>query len=787
MIKQFLILCFALSCSLVLQAQSQRELIQKAKSMGVSDSQIHSALKGQQSASGKQSTTQQTRAVATHSMQVSPIDALRLDTMKVDQADIAKVDLTEVVFGREIFRQKGLTFAPTMNIATPANYVLGSGDEVRIRIWGNSEQNIVQNISPEGQVFIENLGPVKLGGLTVEAAEVRLKNELAEIYSGLGDGSIMASLSVGQTRSIKINVVGEAFMPGTYTLPAFSTIMHALYAAGGVNEIGSLRSVKLFRNNKEVSELDVYDFLLAGVSSTNARMEDGDMVMIAPYESLVQTRGEVKRERIYEMRSGESLAALLKMAGGFNGAAYSERVKVERMDGEARAIKTIKKGNFDSFEMMDGDMLTVDEIAEKYDNRIIVEGAVWYPGDYELGTGVSTVKELVEQAAGLKGDEFLGRAQITRVNPDFTETIIAIDIRGIMNGTEPDVALMKDDLLYIPAITDLRKEYTIKVSGAVNTPNDSIPFRSNMTVEDAIIVAGGLTEGAAAVNVDISRRVKDPKSTNTPSRIVEVFTVTLQDGLTLSKDGEPATLEPFDEVYVRFSPGYRKQEVVSISGEVLFKGDYVLKGVNSRLSDVVRDAGGVTSMGYVKGASLIRKMSEDEQRKVKVILNMAASSQSEGKDSVAVNMSDLQTYSVGIDLEKALKKPGSTDDIVLHDGDRLVIPKQQSTVKISGSVIYSNSVTYTPGMSVREYLRQAGGYSDYARKYPIVIYMNGKVASTRKVFIFFKRYPKIEPGCEVLVPSKRAKDRMSTPEILGITNSSISLAALITSMMNNLK
>ena len=717
--------------------------------------------------------------------------APRLDTMLVKQPDMTKTDMTKTdladeVFGREIFRQKELTFAPAMNIATPKNYVLGSGDEVRIHIWGNSEQNIVQNISPEGLVFIENLGPVKLGGLTVEAAEVRLKRELTEIYSGLDDGSITASLSVGQTRSIKINVVGEAFMPGTYTLPSFSTIMHALYAAGGVNDIGSLRSVKLYRNNKEVSVLDVYDFLLDGVSSTNARMEDGDMVVIAPYESLVKARGEVKRERIYEMLNGESLEDLLNMAGGFNGSAYSERVKIERMGGESREIKTVAKDKFDSFVMVDGDILTVDEVAEKYDNRITVEGAVWYPGDYELGEKVSTVRGLVEQAAGLKGDEFLGRAHITRINPDFTKTVIAVDIRGIMSGTAPDVALVKDDSLYIPAITDLRKEYTIKVFGAVNTPNDSINFRSDMSVEDAIIMAGGLTEAAAVVNVDISRRVKDPKSTSTPSRIVEVFTVTLQDGLALNKDGESVILEPFDEVYVRYSPGYRKQEVVSIKGEILFKGDYVLKEVNSRLSDVVRDAGGVTTTGYIKGANLIRQMSEDEVHKVKMILDMAKGAQSDGKDSVAVSMADMKTYSVGIDLEKALKNPGGPDDIVLRDGDVLTIPKQQSTVKIDGGVIYSNSVTYTPGMSVKDCLRQAGGYSDYAYKRPIVIYMNGQVASTRRVCIFFKHYPKIEPGCQVLVPLKRVKDR-TTGEILAITNSTIAMAAMVTTLINNIK
>ena len=564
-----------------------------------------------------------------------------------------------------------------------------------------------------------------------------------------------------------------------------------MYAAGGVNEIGSLRGIKVYRNSKEVAKLDVYDYLLNGKYNTNIRLEENDMVIVSPYDQLAVVRGKVKRNRIFEMKKGETLQQLLNMAGGFTGDAYKKDVRIKRKADSRYQIATVTEDKYPTFAMMDGDSLLVDSVIPFYENRLTVTGAVWRPGEYELNGAVHTVKGLINQAAGLKGDEFTGRAQITRLNPDFTTTVIALDIRGILNGTSPDIELKPEDILNIPSLFDLREPYTIKVSGAVNYVDTVLPYRNNLTVEDAIMMAGGLKESAATVNVEVARRIKDTKTYENSNRTAEVFNFELNDNLGLiSVDGKNSnsvfTLEPFDEVYVRFSPGYQEQQVVKVDGEITFSGDYVLAEKNSRLSNIIAKAGGITPDAYVKGASLKRQLTEDEMRRLETLLQLSSNKQS--RDSVALSLENIKNYSVGIDLEKALANPGSAHDVVLRDGDELYIPQLQSTVKINGAVTYPNSVTYTEGMSVGNCLSQAGGYNDIARKYPIVIYMNGKVATTKKCFIFFKRYPKVEPGCEIVVPTKTQRDRKtSLAEVLSIASSTTSMAAMVTSIINTMK
>ena len=664
-----------------------------------------------------------------------------------------------------------------------------------INVWGDSELNLKLKVSPEGTILIPNLGPVSVSGLTIETAENRIRQELGRIMSTLSgdtDGAnTFVSVSLSQIRSIKVNIVGEVVAPGTYTLPSFATLFNALYAAGGVNEIGSLRGIKVYRNSKEVAKLDVYDYLLNGKYNTNIRLEENDMVIVSPYDQLAVVRGKVKRNRIFEMKKGETLQQLLNMAGGFTGDAYKKDVRIKRKADSRYQIATVTEDKYPTFAMMDGDSLLVDSVIPFYENRLTVTGAVWRPGEYELNGAVHTVRQLVDQAAGLKGDEFAGRAQITRLNPDFTTTVIAVDIRGILNGTASDMELNPEDQLSIPSLFDLREPYTIKVSGAVNYIDTVLPYRNNLTVEDAIMMAGGLKESAATVNVEVARRIKDTKTYENTNRTAEVFNFELNDNLGLiSTDGKKSdtvfTLEPFDEVYVRFSPGYQEQQVVKVNGEITFAGDYVLAEKNSRLSDIIAKAGGITPDAYVKGASLKRQLTEDEMRRLETLLQLSANKQS--RDSVSLSLENIKDYSVGIDLEKALTNPGSAHDVVLRDGDELYIPQFQSTVKISGAVTYPNSVTYTNGMSVKSCLSQAGGYNDIARKYPIVIYMNGKVATTRKRFIFFKHYPKVEPGSEIVVPAKTQQDRRtSLAEILSITSSTTSMAAMITSIINTLK
>ena len=779
-----------------LSAQVPQDLIDKAKAAGMTDEQIRREMNKRMGQSGTEQATRTASEAVVTDRTVTLSEGKEMPSLDAQrEANRPVGDLSGTVFGREIFSNKNLSFEPNLNVPTPKGYVLSAGDELLINVWGDSELNLKLKVSPEGTILIPNLGPVSVSGLTIETAENRIRQELGRIMSTLSgdtDGAnTFVSVSLSQIRSIKVNIVGEVVAPGTYTLPSFATLFNALYAAGGVNEIGSLRGIKVYRNSKEVAKLDVYDYLLNGKYNTNIRLEENDMVIVSPYDQLAVVQGKVKRNRIFELKKGETLSQLLNMAGGFTGDAYKKDVRIKRKAGSRYQIATVTEDKYPTFAMMDGDSLLVDSVIPFYENRLTVTGAVWRPGEYELNGAVHTVRQLVDQAVGLKGDEFAGRAQITRLNPDFTTTVIAVDIRGILNGTAPDMELKPEDQLSIPSLFDLREPYTIKVSGAINYVDTVLPYRNNLTVEDAIMMAGGLKESAATVNVEVARRIKDTKTYENTNRTAEVFNFALNDNLGLiSTDGKKSdtvfTLEPFDEVYVRFSPGYQEQQVVKVNGEITFAGDYVLAEKNSRLSDIIAKAGGITPDAYVKGASLKRQLTEDEMRRLETLLQLSANKQS--RDSVALSLENIKDYSVGIDLEKALTNPGSAHDVVLRDGDELYIPQFQSTVKISGAVTYPNSVTYTNGMSVKSCLSQAGGYNDIARKYPIVIYMNGKVATTRKRFIFFKHYPKVEPGSEIVVPAKTQQDRKtSLAEILSITSSTTSMAAMITSIINTLK
>ena len=622
------ILCFFCSLySILAIAQVPQELLDKAKAAGMTEEQIQQEITKRLNSSGtKQSVIPASEQPVTDRIMITneipPIDIQRKDNTSEDS-------LKNQVFGREIFSNKNLSFEPNMNMPTPRNYPLSAGDEVLIDVWGDSELNLKLTLSPEGTIIIPNVGPVALSGLTIEEAENRIKQELGKIMWNLVDGkepNTFVSVGLGKIRSIKVNIVGEAVAPGTYTLSSLASLFNALYAAGGVNDIGSLRNIRVYRNNKEIANLDVYDYLLNGKYDTNIRLEDNDMIIIEPYEQLVNTHGKIKRNRTFELRKGETLEDLLKMAGGFTGDAFTEDVTIKRKSGSRYQIATVTAEEFPTFVLQDGDSLLVDSVIPFYDNRITITGSVWRPGEYELSPKVHTVKQLIKQAAGLKGDEFIGRAHLTRLNPDFTSTVIAIDIQGIMNGEIPDMELQKEDKLYIPSLFELREPYTVKVGGAVNNPDTVIPFSKNMTVEDAIILAGGLQESASTINVEVARRIKDPTADKSTNQVSKVYTVALSDELQLPSKSSGAhadtlfTLEPFDEVFVRFSPGYEKQEVVKVNGEVTFAGDYALPYKNTRLSDIIAQSGGVTPDAYVRGASLKRQLTEDEIRQVETLL-----------------------------------------------------------------------------------------------------------------------------------------------------------------------
>ena len=685
------------------------------------------------------------------------------------------------VFGREVFNSELLTFEPNLNIATPNDYVLGPGDEVIIDIWGDSKQTLRQQIAPDGTITDPQMGPIVLNGLSVEEANARLSNAYSRIYSTMNGASptTYMKMSLGEIRSIRVNIMGEVVVPGTYTLPSLASLFHALYSAGGVNNIGSLRDVKVNRGGKQIANVDVYEYLLHGRSDLDIRLEDGDVIIVSPYQNLVSIGGKVKRPLIYEMADEETLATLLDFAGGFTGDAYKKAVRVVRKSGREYQVFNVEEGQFASFALTDGDEVAVGAVLERFENRVEIRGAVYRAGMYALDGNVSTVRQLIEKAEGVREDAFLDRAVLYRDLPNTMREAQSVDVKKLLANEIEDITLRKNDVLYIPSIFDLNEELSISVRGAVGNPG-TFRYVEGMSLEDVIVQAGGLRESASVVKIDVARRIKNPKSTETTNTLAENFTLTLKDGLVI--DGqEDFVIQPFDEIFVRTSPGYQVQQSVTITGEVLFEGDYVLSQRGQRLSDLVKKAGGLNPDAYVSGARLVRRMNEFERRRVESTLRFV---QQGIRDSIDVNSLDIgDEYYVGIDLVKALKNPGSEYDVVLREGDRLIVPEYAGTVKIMGGVMYPNTVVYEKGAKLKDYIAQGGGVLPRAKKNrAFIVYMNGTVARSKA---FAKAKP--APGCEIIVPVKPARRGTSLAEIMSLASSTTSIAALVTSILNNTK
>ena len=699
---------------------------------------------------------------------------------------IFKEDLQEEqVFGRNIFNTSNLTFEPSMNLPTPSNYRLGAGDEIIIDIWGANQVSIQETISPDGNISIDRLGLIYLSGMTVNQATSYLKKELNKIYAGLADEnpSSQIKVSLGNTRTIQVNVMGEVYQPGTYALSAFSTVFHALYSAGGVSDIGSLRNIQVARNGKKIAEVDVYDFIMHGKTKDDIKLQEGDVIIVPPYEALVKIEGNVKRPMKYEMKNDETVATLLKYAGNFASDAYTRSIKIIRQNGKEYQVFTVDEIDYSVFKIKDGDILTAEAILNRFENKLEIKGAVYRPGIYQYGGSLNTVKQLIEKADGVMADAFLGRAVLQRQREDLTREIIQVDVKGILGGTKPDISLQRNDVLYIPSIHDLQDLGNIEVFGEVARPGKYI-YADNMTLEDLIIQAGGLLESASTVKVDVSRRIKNNKSTESLSTIGQMFSFALKDGFVI--DGEAGfVLEPYDQVYVRKSPGYQKQVNVNIEGEILYEGTYALTNKSERLSDLVMKAGNVTPYAYVRGAKLMRQANEEEIERMKDVIEMMQREMG-GASMDSLKLEEIKTeYSVGINLEAAIKNPGSDADIVLREGDKLIIPEMVNTVKINGAVMMPNTVAYNPMMSVKDYISQAGGYSNGARKTKVfIIYMNGQVAEVNR-----SNKSVVEPGCEIIVPikDKTKAEKWNIQTILGIASSLGSLGLTAASVANILK
>jgi len=651
------------------------------------------------------------------------------------------------VFGRNIFNTRNLTFEPSINIATPPNYRLGPGDEVIIDIWGASENTIRQQISPDGTINIGELGPLYLSGMTVEKAQDFLTKELRKIYS---DTNNQIRVTLGNTRTIQINVMGEVVQPGTYALSAFSTVFHALYRAGGVNDIGSLRKVQLVRNGKKMATIDVYDFIMHGKTQDDIRLEEGDVVIVPTYESLVQISGNVKRPMRYEMKNGETVETLIGYAGGFTSDAYTKSLRMVRQNGKEYQVNTIDDKDYGSYRLSDGDMVTAEAILDRFTNKLEIRGAVYRPGIYELNDNVNTVKALIARADSLTDDAFTTRAVLYRLRDNMTREVKQIDVAALINGTIPDIVLQRNDVLFIPSIHDINDWGDVEIAGEVIAPG-TYPYADNMTLEDLVIAAGGLKESASLVRVDVARRIKNPTSAEDAKEIGEMFTFSLKDGFVV--DGEPGfVLQPYDHVYVRRSPAYSEQKNVAIDGEILYGGTYTLTSKDERISDLVKKAGGTTQFAYVRGAKLVRRANASElQRMQDVVVLLRRQMGDERVDSLGIKVDS--TFSVGIDLEAALKAPGSDADIILREGDVVVVPKYNNTVKINGAVMQPNVVSYKQGKDVKYYIGQAGGYNQVAKKNKkYIIYMNGQIAAVKR-----RGKNLVEPGCEIIVPNKRQR------------------------------
>ena len=677
------------------------------------------------------------------------------------------------IFGHDVFNNKQMTFESSMNIATPQNYRLGAGDVVNIDIWGASQESLTETISPDGTIIVEGVGVVQLGGLTVSQAKSRLRQVIGPRFQ---DSNI--ELTLGQTRTITVSVTGEVKMPGTYTMSAFATVYNALYMAGGPNDIGTLRSIKVFRNGRQISSVDVYAFLLNGNLTGDVRLQDNDIITVGPYESLVCIAGKVKRPMYYEMTKDESAATLLRYAGGFTGDAFTKSIRINRKAGAQYSVFNVGEFDMNDFHLMDEDSVYVDSTIVRYQNMVEVVGAVFRPGRYQVGGHINTVKALVEAAGGLTEEAIGQHAVMHRTLADRSMEVVSVDISGILEGTVPDLPIKNEDVLYVATREEQEADKTITIHGEVTYPG-VYKYAANQTVEAAILQAGGLTNAASLAKVDVSRRIIDPEGTEASDTLAFTYSFSIDKDFNINKAND-FTLQPYDEIYVRRSPKYSEQQNITVEGEVQFKGNYTLTSSTQRLSEVIKQAGGLTKQAYPGGAKLLRQMTQEEREQMETMLRTAQ--RNSGNDSIDVKkLLTMTTFPVAIELDKALENPGGEDDIILREGDRIVVPRYTSTVTINGEVLYPNTVRYKAGEKAKYYLDLAGGISSTGkRSQTIIIYMNGMVAKADH-----KHRP--APGCQIVVPTKRRGQGLRLPEVMSVGSSMASLATMLITINNLLK
>ncbi|WP_377476847.1 SLBB domain-containing protein [Olivibacter oleidegradans] len=700
------------------------------------------------------------------------------------------------IFGADIFQGSNTKFEPNLRMATPKNYVIGADDELLLELYGNSEASYSLTVSPEGAINIPYVGVVPIAGITIEQAIIRIKDKMGAIYSGLRNGSTRLNVSVGNIRSIRVIVTGEVVKPGTYTLPSVATAFNALYAAGGPNDKGTMRQIKIIRNDREESIIDVYDFLLNGSLRNNIVLQDQDIIQVAPYLSRVEIRGRVKRPAIFELKEGETFNQLLTYAGGFDEEAYRTRITVFKNTATERRVEDVLASQFGVYLPQSGDKYRVGKILDRYTNRVRISGAVFRPGVYELSQGL-TLSMLIKKADGVKEDAFMNRGYITRLKENLEKEQVAFSVADILAGTQNDIPLKREDEVVISSIFDLKTAYKIQIDGEVRNAG-TYDFAEGMTLKELIVQAGGFTEAASAKRIEIARRIKESNVMSQSAHTSEIYHVNIERDLSGAED---FVLQPFDVINVRLAKGYQRQRSVRIEGEVLYPGQYILTRKDERVSDLIKRAGGFTAYAYTDGASLKRKsILEDEldstgnqfERKSKLEqerfqerverLNALQKSTINPNELGAVQRSAVNNSYVGINMDEILRHPEGSNDLILEEGDVLHIPKQLQTVRVSGEVLSPVTVIYSSNKGFKEYISQAGGFSERAlKKRAYVVYANGSARSTSK-FLFFNNYPKIKPGAEIFVPQREARGRISAAQWIGLGGSLATTVGVIVAL-----
>lgn len=694
-----------------------------------------------------------------------------------------KTDTAPKIFGADLFKNKNLTFEPNLKLATPINYIVGPDDQLDISVYGNSLANWKLNVSPDGNINIPGVGLLNVAGKTIEAATSLIKSKLQANNYAIGHGTSL-QVSLGNIRSIKVIITGEVVKPGTYTLPSLATVFNALYAAGGPSDNGSFREIDVIRDNRIVRKLDIYDFLVRGEQKDNISLQDQDVIRVPTYRLRVQLKGEVKTPALFEVLPGETLADVLRFAGGFADQAYTALIKVSQVSDQQRKLTDVPESDFKNYIPLRGDIYTVDKILNRYENRVTINGSVFRPGQYQLDNGL-TLLQLIQKAAGLTEDAFTGSASITRLKPDNSTQFISFNLQDIMNKSAPNIILKREDVVSISSIFQLRDNYTVTIKGDVRH-GGMFAYADSMSVADLIIKAGGFREGASPKRIEVARRItnSDPSVKNSP--VAQVFSVDVDSQLSNKNTG--FRLQPYDIVSVYSLPGYQVQKVVKVEGEVFYPGYYTIQKKDEKISDIITRAGGLSASADPDGGTLKRdnitilgvdKSSVDTAALAKERIDRLNRVKQSYRDSTNDVNAQLRNDYVGIDLKKILATPGSSIDLIVENGDIIRIPKQQQIVRVNGEVLYPSAVVFDKNEKFKGYVLNAGGFApDALKSGAYIVYPNGTVKGTHK-FLFFNVHPRVKPGSEIFVPKKPVHRALSATELIGLTSGLASIAAVI--------